>query len=386
MKLLHCTLGKEWVEIAQQAPATVGLRVVPDENRQRLDRLLVDVTTGENLLVLTGLGASRAVKDGVGKSLAPSMEDLWATVRDATGPNFDVVKLAANYATPADGDNIEHLLSQCQLAYRLHGAKEIESFISDAEKAIVRKCSFITTETNLDTHGAFLRKVARRSTRLPRMRLFTLNYDLCFETAASRSRFVVVDGFSHYQPQEFDGSHFSYDYVRREQSGEAPDYIPNVFHLYKLHGSLDWERSGGQVVKRDKPKKPLLIYPRYSKFESSYDQPFLEMMSQFQLALRQPNAGLLVIGFGFNDAHIHQPVLAAVRSNVGLKVVVVAPDLVESTKQPVKDLVALAKGGDHRIALMEATFEELTEALPDLVAATDEERHRDRIRKLGGAR
>jgi len=386
VKLLHCNLGKEWVEIAQQATVTDGSRVMPDENRQRLDRLLVDVSTAENLLVLTGLGASRAVKDGAGKSLAPSMEDLWAAVHTATGNDFDKIKKVARYTKPPDGDNIELLLSQCQLAHRLHGTKDIEDFIAAAEKAIVGKCGFIAPDTNLDTHGAFLRKVARRSTRLPRMRLFTLNYDLCFETAASRNRFVVVDGFSHYYPQEFDGSHFSYDYVRREQSGEAPDYIPNVFHLYKLHGSLDWERSGGQVVKRDKPEKPLLIYPRYSKFESSYDQPFLEMMSQFQLSLRQPNAGLLVIGFGFNDAHIHQPVLAAVRSNVGLKVVVVAPDLVDSTKQPVRDLVALAKGGDHRIALMEATFEELTEALPDLVAATDEERHRDRIRKLGGAR
>jgi hypothetical protein len=40
------------------------------------------------------------------------------------------------------------------------------------------------------------------------MKLFTTNYDLCFEEAAARSRFVTVDGFSHAMPQEFDGAYF----------------------------------------------------------------------------------------------------------------------------------------------------------------------------------
>jgi hypothetical protein len=82
----------------------------------------------------------------------------------------------------------------------------------------------------------------------------------------------------------------------------------------------------------------LIIYPRLSKFESSYEQPFLEMMSRFQASLRQSNTGVLVIGFGFNDAHVAQPLLSALESNVNLKMVVVDPGLEASTNKTVGKL------------------------------------------------
>jgi hypothetical protein len=49
----------------------------------------------------------------------------------------------------------------------------------------------------LAAHESVLRKLARRGSRKPRAKVFTSNYDLCFEYAARRQRFVIVDGFSH---------------------------------------------------------------------------------------------------------------------------------------------------------------------------------------------
>ena len=354
-------------------------------SRLKLKQALTEILLSENLVVLAGLGTSLHVTDGNDKPVAPSMSDLWAAVEQASGKGFEGIKSSVCYRSPGDRDDIELLLSQCQMAERFSPSKAVNEFMARAESLIVEKCRFVTESTKLGGHESFLRKAARRSTRLPRLRLFTTNYDLCFEAAASHVRFVAVDGFSHTQPQEFDGLHFSYDFVRRGHDREAPEYIPNVFHLYKLHGSVDWELKGTQVVKTLQPQKPLIIYPRYSKFESSYDQPFLEMMSRFQLSLRQPNTGLLVIGVGFKDHHISQPVMSAVRANVGLKAAIVSPSLKKKGNEnaSIATVNSLIEKGDWRLTLIASTFEHLVSFLPDLVAETEEELYRQRVRSVG---
>lgn len=289
------------------------------------------------------------------------------------------------YRRPGDRDDIEALLSACHLANTYQEAQDIKTFISETEALIVERCRFVKDGIDLESHEAFIRAIARRSTRQPRLKLFTTNYDLCFETASSRIHFVAVDGFSHTNPQEFDGSYFGYDFVRREQDREVPDYIPNVFHLHKMHGSVDWQwQSESSVIRKaDAPSEPVMIYPRHSKFEHSYDQPFLEMMSRFQLALRQPNTGLLVIGSGFNDLHISQPIVSAVKSNVGLRCMIVSPGLEKTTNKDLLTIIRLAQAGDHRLGLLASSFEEFVPRIPDLVASTEEELH---IRRVSAAR
>jgi hypothetical protein len=106
------------------------------------------------------------------------------------------------------------------------------------------------------------------------------------------------------------------------------------------------------------------------------------MMSRLQIALRQPNTGLLIIGFGFNDFHINQPIMAAIDSNVSLKCMVVSPSLEghASTHERIRKFAELVKSGDQRISLFAAGFESFVPVIPDLVAYTEEERHRGRLR------
>lgn len=367
--------GNGWVDIERSEE--------PTGNFAEFERAVLDILLSPNLVVLSGLGPSMCVQDGKGHTLAPTMETLWAEA--ARLEHFKTVVKKIGYSVADQGQNIESLLSFCQLYQQLRPDEAVADFIAKAEAIIVTRCRFVTSGMRLDIHEGFLRKVARRSTRLPRMKLFTTNYDLCFEAAASATRFVVVDGFSHTHPQEFDGAHFSYDLVRRDEEGEAPDYIPNVFHLYKIHGSIDWESEGSIIRRGGQPKSPLIIYPRHTKFELSYNQPFLEMMSRLQIALRLPNTGLLIVGFGFNDQHINQPIMSALRSNVGLKAMVVDPivSYIPPTKQPLLDLKSLIDSGDLRLSLLSAGFEQFVPLLPDLVAATEEEQHQTRIKKLG---
>jgi hypothetical protein len=387
IEILTAGTGKEWVVIPERSGAQESGDEKGADLRQRLNQLLTEVLLSENLVVLAGLGTTLYIRDEKGNRCGPTMPQLWDEVAHMAGDRFEAIKKHVRYSTPKEGgDNIELMLSHCLLSERLEPNDEIGQFVADAEKLIAERCRFVKPNTNLSSHESFLRKVARRNTRNPRLKVFTTNYDLAFETAASHLRFVVVDGFSHTQPQEFDGSHFGYDFVVRSQDRDVPDYLPNVFYLFKLHGSVDWELESGQIAKKQTPPSPLIVYPRMNKFESSYDQPFIELMSRFQVSLREPNTGLLVLGFGMNDHHIVQPVLSAIRANIGLKAAIVSPSLKTSKNEAIQSIRALIQDGDWRLSLVNAKFEEVVTLLPDLVKETEAEQHRARLRALDKAK
>jgi hypothetical protein len=346
-----------------------------DETAAALERQLTTILVAERLVILAGLGTSLCICDEHGERLAPTMPDLWAAAKEATGDAFDEIQAAVSWEGAED---IEALLSRCQVALELKPDEKIETFLANTEALIVSRCRFVRPGLDLSTHETFLRRVARRSTSLPRTQLFTTNYDLAFETAAARTGFAVIDGFSHAYPQRFDGAYFEHDFATRDRERAAVpvEWVPNVLQLHKLHGSVDWVGDANGEVRRDSTvERPLIIYPRSSKFELSYQQPFLELMSRFQTALRRPETGFLIIGSGFNDDHISQPVMAALRANVRLSLLIVSPRL-DTTENPhfVK-VRGLIERGDRRIGLLAANFEEFVLRVPDLVADTEAERH-----------
>jgi hypothetical protein len=206
-------------------------------------------------------------------------------------------------------------------------------------------------------------------------------------------------------PQTYDRAHFRYDIVRREGDSDPPDYIENVFHLYKLHGSIDWRRKGSVILRsRDETiGVPVLIYPRDSKFQEAFEAPYLDMLASFQAAIRQPDTAIIIAGFGFNDDHIAKPIMAAIEANMSLRVIIcdisfledaaleadAAPHVIPArasmrteTSASFEKLKSLVAIGDQRIALLNGRFEDLAHALPDLVAQTERERHMDRIQRF----
>lgn len=377
---------------------------------EEIRRVFSDCFRSTNLIVLTGLGTSLHVNLDTSKRpkrlalpdkrLAPTMWDLWEAAKSKSGEEFENVLALSNYPKESLGENIEALLSYCKIAQEfLKDAGErvkISDFITQAEGVIRDAVDFLDTGDDLHVHSELLRKLARRSSRNVRPKIFTTNYDLCFEYAARKGRYTVIDGFSHNTPQVFDSLFYQYDVVRRDNNPESYDFISNVFHLYKLHGSIDWTKntSSNEIERQPKTPKPILVYPRNTKYELAFEQPYLEMMAAFQAAIRQPNTGLLIVGFGFNDNHIAEPILSAIRSNLSLKVVVCDPSLgpfekdgvvklgTESTNKFLSQIKYLIENGDARLALINSTFEEMVPALPDIAAETDLEQHLERLRRL----
>jgi hypothetical protein len=339
---------------------------------EELERRLVATLGSERLIVLAGLGAS------LGLPGAPSMAHLWDAVSELKG--FDVA-LALVPEAKVEQD-IELVLSRCQFALGLGQDEGLVDFMAAAEQLIVEHCRFVDDATNLETHELFLRKVARRSTRLPRTQIFTTNYDLAFERAADHAGFRLVDGFTLTEPRRFEGGSFDLDFVRR-RIGERPTLEPNVAQFMKLHGSVDWDSSTGQIERRADPEEPVLIYPAQTKFQLSYELPYLECMARFQMALREPDVGLLIVGFGFRDEHLAGPISAAIRSNVGLRITVVAPSLETNTNGHVAFMRELIERGDRRLTLFAGTFEQFVSELPDVAPRDEREEHDHRMSAAG---
>jgi hypothetical protein len=340
------------------------------ESKSRLEEHIRGLFTNYNVVVLAGSGASlNAVSKDKG---GPKMSDLWNAVSEweEFSKITELVKLG-------ESQNIELLLSQCHNAVAFLGEADktsVEAFIKKAEGEIYKQCTeFLEDTSSLPQHEKLLERLTKRKSKFPRPKIFTTNYDRCFEFAAARKGLTVIDGFSFSQPRTFDPNYFGYDIVRRAQSSsESNELVDGVIQLLKIHGSVDWAISNNgisQVAKPDKNKR-CLIYPASTKYQHSYTQPYLELMARFLMALREPNTALITIGFGFNDDHLTAPILSAVRSNPSLNMLVVDPFSKAKTVGPKlaevwKELDA-ATGA--KVTLLNADFGQFVDLIPDLKA------------------
>lgn len=387
---------------------------------EHVEHALETALHSTNVVVLLGSGASFCAKNA-GVSKAPGMSALWYAVRGTYGhADFDAIAGEVMGAVPGEGkEDIEGLLSLCKMSIALLEVRDendllfsehpkleqLKAFVDAAEKEILVQVGFVDEDTDLPAHLAFTRKFARRSPEKPRVKLFTTNYDLCIETAASRLGVVLIDGFSHTALQRFNRDHFQHDIVRRSASGTKADYLDGVFHLYKLHGSVDWRRQNNGVVVRSQAApepelKPVLIYPRSTKYQEAFETPYLDMFAALQAALREPDTTLIVSGFGFDDDHISAPIWSAIETNLSLRVILCDRGFIpkerldalnaheidleiDIQRQYQKKVIKLVQQGDNRITVLNGRFEDLAHAMPEISGKTDRQLLQERLDRLG---
>ena len=143
-----------------------------------------------------------------------------------------------------------------------------------------------------------------------------------------------------------------------------------TLYLSKPHGSVDWEKTKEGVKQADSVKKALMIYPKDSKYESSYEQPFFEMMSRFQQNLRRDNVLLICIGFSFNDKHIVTAIQEALEQNSGFQIMVLNKGI--DTSSSFKWLFDLSMNHSN-IVLMDELFSDFALNYPTLKSYNQDE-------------
>lgn len=368
-----------------------------DEDLAPFYRFVNKILDTENLVILAGSGTSLTFNKPSIEPVAPSMWHLWEYCKKDDLQLFELVLAATKYdALQHEKDesgkskpDIELLLSLCDSSLAVgdlsaQRKSQVNRFLDKAKKIIISKTNFtenIQDAADWVSHDKFIRAVARRSAQQQRLKIFTTNYDLAFEQAASNVGFVVIDGFEFSNPSYFNPMWFNYDIVNRRHSKNSEGaYISNVLQLYKIHGSVDWRKFNGRVRKLgadSKKGEPVFIYPSSSKYQSSYDSPYLDMMASFLEIVKQPKTAILCLGFGFNDKHINNALTMALRTNPEFMLMVATKDpfnISGSFNSEIRNLLISAiNQGDGRIAMVDSTFEQLSNLLPERRSTTPED-------------
>ncbi len=123
------------------------------------------------------------------------------------------------------------------------------------------------------------------------LRVFTLNYDLCVEK--HRNSAVLERGFD--ENRRWEWRRFEYN-----------ENIPVDIYLYKMHGSIDWERDGdSNLTWSDEIAKVAvsdLIFG--TNYKLQYVDPYLFFAYEFRRHTLDSQL-ILTIGYGFGDDHIN---------------------------------------------------------------------------------
>ncbi|MGY3714929.1 SIR2 family protein [Sutcliffiella cohnii] len=344
----------------------------------------------DNTIVLTGAGSSILREDDIEEEIEEGFNiqnHSGKTVyglKEAIEEHLDQLQVwysldqlaeKVKYVEDDKGFNIEDLLSKVQTARDYISENEKERFdltVQEIENKIRILCDIPMCRYH--KHREFINKLTTKRKSHNRVKIFTTNYDTLFEQALQQEEYILVDGFSYEFPRKFNARYFDYDFIIRGENKiiDEPEYVDKVVHLLKIHGSIDWKKNQqGDVIKsmeKDEQDQSLMIYPRRAKFEQSYENPYFELFSRFQMELRKKNTLLIVIGFSFADKHIKSIVKNAMINNVSLNILIVSPDV---EKEEYKDFIERARKYEN-VMLYGATFNKFVSIYRKQTAYSDE--------------
>ena len=266
------------------------------------------------------------------------------------------------------------------------------------DKAIGRNLTKLPTDRFQDTikqYVSFLSTLNeilnRRGNRLTpkQVNLFTTNVDTLIENAAEEVGVEFNDGFRGSVNQVFDETNFRKTISKASLHFQSVAELP-VFNLYKVHGSINWEKIAGDRIGNDykleqvkiisdalvgiadnqfvattyddagktkshtyeelkdavkalaitnndqydrflaEYEKLIMVNPTKHKFqETVMDMHFYELMRLYSNSLEKENSILFVTGFSFADEHIANLTMRAANSNPTLQIIIFAFDASE---------------------------------------------------------
>jgi SIR2-like domain len=177
---------------------------------------------------------------------------------------------------------------------------------------IVRRLRDDWIQLEYKEHAQYFAHLTRFQRELQEpLRLFTLNYDLCVETAlsdVSESPSITFErGFD--EQKKWDWRRFEYE------RGDGP---PDIY-LYKLHGSIDWTRDENDnltyrdAVSQINPEDLAIIFGTPAKLQAV--DPFLFFAYELRKWTLEEARLIVTIGYGFADDHINGILRQSLKGN-----------------------------------------------------------------------
>lgn len=157
------------------------------------------------------------------------------------------------------------------------------------------------------------------------LRIFSLNYDLCFEKNIP-DEFKLEVGFDNLN--YWNDSNFIYENISAS------------IYLYKLHGSIDWYRDENNSVCRSTSPgiqdNTELIFGGINKVKST--DPYLFYLHEFRKYLMASKV-VVILGYSLGDNHINQLLEQSVeyanKNNLFKSIIYVNPESKKSTREKI---------------------------------------------------
>ncbi|MEZ4699460.1 MAG: SIR2 family protein [Rhodothermales bacterium] len=322
-----------------------GTEFGSDKLRPRIEPWLTSLFQSEHLALLAGSGLSHAVHCIATGNLLPGMSQ--ATFTNYNAAIADKARESAKLAGRNAG-NIEdqirvvnelirgiEILSSQELTLK-ESLKSLRSELkivlaNFADSVLKGENGLITApsekrEKAFNYLVSFLMSFASRTGMRDRLQVFTTNYDRFIEAGADAAGLHLIDRFVGSLAPIFRSSRLDIDmhYNPPGIRGE-PRYLEGVARFTKLHGSLDWISTEGQIRKIGLPfgseeiapylKAPglsdgealnLMIHPNAAKDRETAAYPYVELFRDFAAAVCRPNSTLISFGYSFGDEHINR--------------------------------------------------------------------------------
>ncbi|MDU9406351.1 SIR2 family protein [Pseudomonas sp. zfem001] len=263
--------------------------------------------------ILIGAGAPVGIniaKEGQNwESLIPNLDGLTRIVKGKlTSEDLAVYNILE---ATTENPNLEKILSKIRALSEVIGNSEIHGYSSTEFNSLSENiCNLIRDAVSKElplkpTPYSELVSWINGVNRKHGIEIFTTNYDLLAEQALERSKTPYFDGFSGSHNAFFDPSSISRN-----------DLPPRWVRLWKLHGSIGWEKNDkNEIVRIPKSPKANMVYPSHIKYDQTQAAPFSSLFERLKNFLLEPDTILISTGFSFADAHISSKLLESLQAN-----------------------------------------------------------------------
>lgn len=229
---------------------------------------------------------------------------------------------------------VEDVLTELRALSSRRGKAEVLGMTKEALQKLDQEiCSAIAEQIKVplpghrNSYNRFASWIAGVNRDSP-VEVFTPNYDLLFEQAFEQQSLPHFDGFVGSREPWFDLASIEHDSVPVRWT-----------RLWKLHGSINWERREDTVngttatrvvrVTGFATNSKVMIYPSHLKYDQSRRMPYLAMIDRLRAffhggGLRGRVDGarslgdaprLVVCGYSFLDEHLNEVLLDGLRGN-----------------------------------------------------------------------
>lgn len=255
-----------------------------------------------DVIFLLGAGASVDAGMPTVKELTHCIKKRLPDLKDINGNRTAAFKDIFDSIAKVDNevnDNYEKFFKYIHLITSISEKPQKELFCAKLPDLLVEKVwhlrqnigdlvKNILNEFQSKAQPDYLSCIADFITEKGRLKVFTLNYDLCVELACKSKRISLITGFeNNWNPYVFNN-------------------IQSGINLYKLHGSINWFCDDKWNIKElptsPRGESPQLVLGPGSKIQA--DDPFLTLFYEFHKAVQDAEV-CIVLGYGYRDEHVN---------------------------------------------------------------------------------